>query len=84
MACAPSTTESIVGQILDARGDPAVVLADAEDVVTGVRALLHAALDPPRRPDGDADPGHDQPDGALGAGDGGDIGSGQQFWAATT
>ena len=41
----PSTTCEHLGHRLDARRDPAVVLAHAEHVVALVAALLHAALD---------------------------------------
>src|SRR3954462_14113839 len=47
------------------------MLADAEHVVSLALAFLHAALDHAGLPQGDTDPGHDDPDGALCTGDAG-------------
>src|SRR5207244_1925229 len=60
-----------LGELLRALRHAAVVLPHAEDVVAAAGALLHAALDLTRRPQRHADLGHDEPERALGAGDGG-------------
>src|SRR5262245_40995408 len=58
-----------LGDLVGARGDLAVVLADAEHVVPGALALLGAPLDLTGLPERHADLRHDQAERARGTGD---------------
>ena len=71
-------------ELLGARRDPLVVLADAEDVVPGAPALLDAALHLARRPTATPILDMTRPTTRPAPAACATTGSGQQFWADTT